>query len=111
MLGSKSTHAQIHRQIYQDMVLPSTIGDDSSVGRTWSRLVLKYWFLDEAATGAEASNGRLPEEHLPALSLASSKSLKNQPPSDIRVDGHVDDESAGNFSVDSISSAGYYSYS
>ena len=49
MLGAEAKHSDAHQAIYQEKY--RGLLDVSS--QMWSRLVLKYWFIDEAATGFE----------------------------------------------------------
>ena len=47
MLGAETKHTEVHQAIYQE-----TYHDSLDIpSKMWSRLVLKYWFIDEAATG------------------------------------------------------------
>jgi hypothetical protein len=49
MLGAEAQHTDVHRSIYQEKYK----GALDIPSKMWSRLVLKYWFIDEAATGFE----------------------------------------------------------
>ena len=50
-LGSDERQAKVHHQIFQDLTQSST-KDDARIDQNWSRLVLKYWFLDEGCDGS-----------------------------------------------------------
>ena len=59
MLGAETKNAEILQNIYQEQY-----GELRNLpNRMWSRLVLKYWFIDEAATGVEH------DEVMPKVSL------------------------------------------
>ena len=54
-LGYNGEHLVLHRQMSDALFRCSPNCQDMTM-RTWSRLVIKYWFLDEAALGADPNS-------------------------------------------------------
>ena len=76
MLGAETKQTDVHHAIYQEKY-----GELLDVPhRMWSRLVLKYWFMDEAAIGfdmnalAEQLNTGKPENNHSSLHLSARPS-------------------------------------
>ena len=59
MLGAEAKNADVLRTVYQE----NHKGIPDVPAKSWSRLVLKYWFIDEAATGVD-HEGAMPKSIL-----------------------------------------------
>lgn len=54
-LGSDPTYAKLHRKLLRQAQGLPTAEHDQLSDRMWARLVLKYWFIDEAAESTQTS--------------------------------------------------------
>ena len=104
MLGADATTSDVLKTIYQEehrqaLDIPS---------KTWSRLVLKYWFIDEAAVGFELNAAAAANLTLGELDLKDSSLHLSARPSGTKSDDIYDKNARQNYYEDD---QGYYDQS